>query len=178
MTRYESLEDILLHLRYCFYSNLKRDDACITLDKTYVQTGQLSDYNEQYCWEKNIPVIKLNRLGGTLIFFKGDFAYGHYGEDAQDFTRQWRQYFVKKLKSKGLNVITSNNDVLVDNNKITGTTIMQDKMSLGLISINPDAELIRKVCLKPSDNNFEGLSKYGIDAKEVESWFMEFEKTY
>lgn len=56
---------------------------------------------------------------------------------------------------------------MIDNNKISGTTIVRGKMALGLISINPDAELIRTVCLKPSTDDFEGLSRYDINANQI-----------
>lgn len=174
MQEYRNISDILIHLNYCFNSNLVRDDAYIILDDTYVQYGRLRDYNEQYCIEHQLKEIGLNREGGTLIFFKGDFAYGHYGDDAQDFTRQWRNYLIQKLKDKGLNAYSSNNDIMIDNNKISGTTIVRGKMALGLISINPDAELIRTVCLKPSTDDFEGLSRYDINANQIAEWFQDF----
>lgn len=178
MTEYTSISDIIIHLHYCFCSDLVRDDAYIILDDTYVQSGSLGDYDEPFCIKEGLKEIQLNRPGGTLIFFKGDFAYGHYGEDAQEFTTKWREFLVAKLKNRGLNAVVSNNDILIDDNKITGTVVMRNKMALGLVSINPDAELIRKVCLKPSTNNFQGLSKYGLTAENVKTWFVEFQSIY
>jgi len=178
MQEYTSIADILIHLNYCFHSDLVRDDAYIIIDDIYVQSGSLGDYNEPFCIAQGLKEIQLNRPGGTLVFFKGDFAYGHYGEDAQEFTSKWRDFLVNKLKKRGLNATISNNDILIDDNKITGTVVMRKKMALGLISINPDAELIRKVCLKPSEDKFEGLSKYGINANQIADWFKDFIRNY
>lgn len=178
MQEYKDIVDIITHLHYCFSSELTRDDAYIIINDILVQSGSLADYNKDYCFAHNLKQITLNRPGGTLVFFPGDFAYGHYGEDAQKFTVKWRNFLVNKLKERGLNAIVSNNDILLDGNKITGTAVMHDKMALGLISINPNAELIRTICLKPSADSFQGLSKYGLTAKNIEAWFIEFQSIY
>ena len=57
MTEYTSISDIIIHLHYCFCSDLVRDDAYIILDDTYVQSGSLGDYDEPFCIKEGLKEI-------------------------------------------------------------------------------------------------------------------------
>jgi hypothetical protein len=40
-----------------------------------VHVGIESDYNEQYCIDNNIPLFKVERVGGTIVSNIGDFDF-------------------------------------------------------------------------------------------------------
>lgn len=151
-----------------------------------VSYGFDKDCDVDYCVNNNIPVYDRKGAGGTIVHAKGnigvDYIYSH--DKVRTFVSlDLLEDLAEYLKTKGLSVALTNNDILVDGYKVASCA--EDNLppdfrwchSAVQISINQNLELIEKVCLKPMAKVPKGLGDYSITTDEmlqfVCNWFNE-----
>ena len=161
----ETLEDGIIHLKYLI-NHPKKDNSYVIIPETIVNYVDEAECNLDYCKENNIKITKLLRYGSTFVFNKGDLVFLHCGEN-DHFGTKWREYLVKKLKTKGLDAYLDGNDLLIDGYKSLGDTELKS-VYICCIAIKDIPELIEKVCLKEVNKKPRGLEYYGISTEEVE----------
>ena len=126
--------------------------------KTCVFSGNqgLEYLNEEYCIENNIAVYPLLSVGGAIVHQDGDFSYGvscpeSLNIDASfilDRTRHMIQKYTKK------NVTVDGNDILIDGEKVCGSTTYSKNglfLFIAYFSFNDKTELINAICNKKTD---------------------------
>lgn len=127
----------------------------------------------EYCQKYGIETINGGRMGGTFVINKGDVGFGYVakGLDNSVMNKVYHK-FTEYLKSKGLNAIAQDNDILVDGYKVFGCAsyhfINQDVTHITChFTMSVDLELINAICTKPMNKIPKGLSEYGISREEI-----------
>lgn len=128
--------------------------------------------NTEFIAANNIKSIYFDTGGGCIICFPDDLGILHFSTDYDDnFSVVVTEKVIVYLISKGLNVTQDGNDVLIDGYKVfsTGRVNYNQRVVMTAIhvSINCDAELVDKICLKPMHKKPIGLSEYGITSNEI-----------
>lgn len=169
------LTDGQMHIGICEY------------DKTIVGHGWENDIDREYCRQNNIPILEMNRNGGTIVFCKGavgsaiiysnklykEFVLVHMASD-----------FVKWLQHRGLRAELKHNDILIDGYKVgsgAGYNLPPDyKMTYEClqVSLRQDIDAIQNICRKPMVKMPKGLSEYGITTQEVKKWMTQWLSRY
>ena len=146
-------------------------------DSRVVLTHRKTQVDETVCDELGYTVYEAFNNGGTILTEPGDVELGHWYKPENGWRDRFVVYFVNWLKSKGLNAVYEDNDVLVDNFKICGTCVTRygriDYTGIH-IGINTNLEHIKAICKKPMKKVPKGLSEYGITTDEVEKMFLDF----
>ena len=130
----------------------------INSTKTCVFSGNqgLEDFNEEYCAKNNITVYPLLSAGGAIVHQDGDFSFGvscpeNLNIDASFILNKTRHIIQKYTKK---NVTVDGNDILVDGNKICGSTTYCKNglfLFIAYFSFNDKTELIEAICNKKTD---------------------------
>lgn len=156
-----------------FWYYIQQDSYFIThSDEPYVLRGTLDDCDEEYCRRNNIKMINVQHSGGTIVLDKSAIGYAYLSKD-KGRARQDAicRKFVKLLTRRGLNAEYKDNDILIDGYKVgsVGTKNLPNGLVYTPIqfSLDNDAELISKICLKPMDKIPKGLSDFGITREDV-----------
>lgn len=141
-------------------------------DKIWVAKSPLDSGNTEFIEANNLKHFYLKTGGGCIVAFPDNVEVAHFSTDCDNnFSGVITDKVEKHLIDKGLNVTKDNNDLLVDGCKVfsTGTVNYNQRVLATVIhtSINCDAELVDKICLKPMRKRPIGLSEYGITSNEI-----------
>lgn len=146
--------------RPCYIQMLMRTDG-----KILVAKGAGNELGELP--EKFVVVDTMHR-GGTILGYPDSICLVAFDRKKPN----WMRVLFKFLKSKGLNVKNTGNDILVDGNKVAGfsaTRFSGDDFFYYtfFVSMTVDLNDILLVCKKPMRKVPEGLGDYGITRQEV-----------
>lgn len=156
-----------------FEEYLKKDIEFISYNNSmYVLRGANNDLNEEFCRQNNIEIININHEGGTIVLDKSAIGYAYIANDKSlTLQKNFMLRIVNWLKTKNINAEYKDNDILIDGYKVcsAGTKNINDSTTYTTIhfSLENDAELISKICLKPMTKVPRGLSYYGINKEDV-----------
>lgn len=146
-------------------------------DKSYVLSNG-SEFNEQYCIDNNIEVIRTEHNGGTIVSSIDDIYVGFITPHSNDFGTRIFHAFLEFLKNKGLNANYNGNDILIDetykvaaNSKIK--TNYKYYTAVGFFG-TADIETIKNVCVKPMNKIPKGLNEFGVTKEDVENFINNF----
>lgn len=128
--------------------------------------------NEQYCKENNIEVYNSFNAGGTIIMDKGDVDIVALKKEGWKIGEELGNKILGYLKDKGLNITNDGNDILVDGKyKVASYSSINLGngyiYTAGHISINPNVDMIKCICLKEMVKIPKGLGDYGITTEEI-----------
>lgn len=172
LTNAEWLERVSYYIRggiHCIAYGIQDTPVVLTHRKTQV--------DEDVCRELGYTVYEAFNNGGTILTEPGDVEIGHWHSLENGWLERFADYFVEWLKSKGLNAVYADNDILVDGYKVCGTCITRygriDYTGVH-IGINTRVDSVRAICRKPMKKVPKGLSEYGITTEEIEAMFLEF----
>ena len=146
-------------------------------ERTLVWNGNNSEFNENYCEERGIPIYPLYTGGGTIVSTPGDLNIGIcYPVNSElrepfvlsKFADIFRKYTDKLVKIYG-------NDILIDGLKVLGCTSYNRNgmfVFITSVSLSEKESLISEICLKhstkqPSNIDFMDASTL---RSEVEKW--------
>lgn len=113
----------------------------------------MKDFNEQYCIDNNIKVYPLLSSGGAIVHQDGDFSFGISCPESLHVDARYILKFVKQILQKHTikHVSVDGNDILVDGNKICGSTTYYKNglfLFIAYFSFNDKSELIYDICNK------------------------------
>lgn len=131
-----------------------------------------SDSAQNFVKDNGIKTRRLGNAGGCIVAFPGNVEVGHFSRNLNnDFIERMTSEALILFKKKGLDVSQDNNDLLVDGFKVFSTSkaSYNNAIMFGAvhISINCDADLVRKICTKEMKKVPKGLSDYGITTEEM-----------
>lgn len=141
-------------------------------DSITVILSKNSTYNDQIVEndDRKFNIVNTKHNGGTIVVFEDGITLAllqpkHFPSPS------WMNDLQSFLKSKNIDSVRNNNDIIVNGNKkVCGYSVRQlpDSIFYGIhISINADPGLISKICTKSSGKVPAGLSEFGITRKEV-----------
>lgn len=141
-------------------------------EEIWVAMSPLDSGNTEFIEANNLKHFYLKTGGGCIVAFPGNVEVAHFSTDCDNnFSGVVTDKVKNYLIDKGLNVSVNNNDILIDGYKVfsVGTVNYNQRILVTVIhvSINCDAELVDKVCLKPMLKKPIGLSEYGITSSEI-----------
>lgn len=130
------------------------------------------EINYDYCTRKGISICNSFNMGGIIVANTGDLNMAIMKDEG------WRvgENILHSLREKLLPIIPnleiSNNDLLVDGKyKIISYASVNANNRLIYtcfhISLNPDIEAIKNICIKPMNKIPKGLSDFGITRDEI-----------
>ena len=151
----------------------KNDKVLVLSDKTYILNGLYPSCNYDYCKKHNLEILETQHFGGTIVNGNNDVCIGLYN-DCNDLDIQVGYVFMRKiisfLKSKGLDIVEDENDVIIDGYKTASwmSTDIDGCMYTAIhIPFNLDMDLIKNVCTKEMVKVPKGLDEFGIDRNEM-----------
>ena len=162
-----------------FLANKEERFCFIEHTETEVAYGWDEDFDKEYCDTHNIPYHSQIRDGGTIVCAKGNIGIGYIYPNSKYgcfILVKLLDDFSEWLRSKGLTVERSRNDVLVDGYKVASGCGYNLEPNFKMtyegtqISVNQDFEVIKNVCKKPMIKVPKGLSDFGITTEEVKEW--------
>lgn len=155
----------------------EHDIGYIIIESPIAIVHRKTQVDEAVCNEMGYFVYESFNNGGTILGNHGDIMFSHVAEPENGWIFRFAEYFTEWLKSKGLNAVYEDNDILVDGYKVCGLCITRYgriDFSSGFIGINTNLDHIKAICKKPMKKVPKGLSEYGITTAEVEKMFLEF----
>lgn len=118
--------------------------------ETIVFVNTSKPYNKEYCIENNLTIYELPTGGGTIVSGAGDLAVDICLPDNIGIDTDFMLNGVVKILSKYIdNVEIVDNDILVNNNKVCGTTFFRsNEMILFVLffSFSDNSNLIDIIC--------------------------------
>lgn len=152
---------------------------CIKAPSSYlVHQGMYDDVNVEYCNEHNIPIVKMERLGGSIVESPNSYGMIITQPNYKLRTKIERysypivfQKLIDYIKSRGIDCVVDNNDLLIDGKKACSyaRTVMGnftcDTIHIGM---NVNLELINAICKKPMSKIPVGLNDYGITSEDID----------
>lgn len=168
-------QDIKEAVNICRFNIRHQQEGLVILHPTEIcaLTTASDSTNKEFVESNNLKTASMGNSGGCIVAFPDNLEMGYFTKDVNStFLERLAQEVVDYLKGKGLNANLDNNDVLVDGTyKVFSTSkATYDKAILfGAIhiSINCDADLVRKICTKEMKKIPKGLSDYGITTEEM-----------
>ena len=124
-------------------------------DQTCVFNGDCGaqTYNAEYCAENGITVYSLGAMGGTIVHSDGDLSWGIAlpSDIYADYA-----YFLNHIadimqKHTEKSVTVSGNDILIDGEKVCGSTVYKVNsifLFISYFSFSDKANLIQVICNK------------------------------
>lgn len=112
-----------------------------------------------YIKEHNIPYIKIDGNGSTIVCSEGDINFGFFG--TEDFCNEQFKKLSNLVSKKTTDSKFLNNDFMYNDNKHGGATHIDfgDVYYIGVhISNNIDKDLIERICKKKCYKTPEKLS--------------------
>lgn len=135
-------------------------------DETCVHHGQNPNkyLNEDYCKTNNIPIYPYNSFGGNIVATKGDYSFAIIIPASIDINANFiLRRIVSILKKYYIysdsDIIIENNDILINNQKVLGSTVFgNDKIFFCIchFSMTEKQNLISKICGKPTTGKYAG----------------------
>jgi hypothetical protein len=151
--------------------------AYLVVDTPIVGVYRKTQTDEEICNALGYEVVETYNNASTVVHEKGDILFGHFGEIENGWYNRFIEYFVKWLKSKGLNADFVSNDIVVDGYKVCGMCVTRYgriDYTAGFIGVNTNLDHIKAICKKPMQKVPKGLSEYGITSAEIEEMFLAF----
>lgn len=179
---YEDSNEMELYyaLQYMKENNITDLDVIFPIEELSVNYGRENDINKDFCNQENIHYRYENRAGGCMVLFPNNMiTCSIYPSD--NFLRQQKflQNFTEWLQSKDIKALTNGNDIMINNKKVVGAVSetlpepYKGWIYFGTqISINANADLISKICTKPSIKIPGALSDYNITIDEAMEWIL------
>ena len=136
----------------------------------------------EYCKQHNIECVDIGRRGGAFVVNAGDIGIGHVTKGLNNsFGEKLCSSFLNFLLLKGLNAVTTENDILVDGYKVFGWASHYykeyDAIFISIhFTLSVDLDLIKKVCTKPMSKIPKGLQDYKITKEQILDFISSFEK--
>lgn len=150
-------------------------------DKSYVLSNG-TPFNQEYCIENDIDIIMTNHKGGTIVSSEKDIYIAFISPHQNNFGTRLCKYAIEKLKGKNINLDIVGNDILADGQyKVMAsmkTRIGDMYYSAVGFFLEPDIELIKKICLKPMVKIPKGLNDYGITTDDIIEIVSTFTQEY
>ena len=114
-----------------------------------------ASFNLEYCIKNDIVVLPLLTGGGTIVHQAGDFSWGVCCPSDININSQYILDGVRNILQKytDKNVAVDGNDILVDGNKVCGSTTYNNNgtfLFVSYYSFNDKTELISNICNKVS----------------------------
>ena len=106
-----------------FFSNEKHGASIVTHSQKYVFINTFDSINEDACIKYGYKISSIPHLGGVLVANEGDISIAHFGGFGNDWMHRFVKHIIKYCEKKGLNVIFKDNDILIDNYKVSGISI-------------------------------------------------------
>lgn len=181
MNLVEIKSDEVLKTLYSFLVNQENGTVLCVHDKKMVLVPKAKVVDENLCYELGYDIIEEPYTGGVIVADVGDIWVVNFGKLGNSFRKQFAEYMVDCLKSKGLSAVYEDNDILVDGYKISGSAgarYSNIEFSAFHIGINTNLEDIKKICTKPMNKIPKGLSEYNITTEEIKQMILEFYETY
>ena len=175
MIKILSEEQYYTHFNYLSH-NPRYDSAYFIYTKPVAHFSlKEDDCNISYCIENKIDYYPILRNGGCIVASPGDFSF--FIVEKGSSCGKFPAFLQKKLLEKGLVAKKEGNDLTIDGKKFMGDEISyigEYRIYAAHISINPNLDLIKHICLKESSKEIIGLGKYNISAETLEEWLQEF----
>lgn len=142
--------------------------------------SKILDANLNYIKQSNYNVWNSRNFGGTIVAFPNDIDIGILKKDGFDLGKNILIFLKEKLSKYIVNLEIIGNDLLVDNKyKVVSfaSTNAGDNYIYTVvhISLNPNVEIISKVCTKEMKKIPKGLSDYGLTTELIEEILQELE---
>lgn len=145
----------------------------VLYENNIVNYGFDDEPNFDYCKANNIPCICIGRNGGTFYINAGDIAVGYVAKGLDNsFGLYLNDKFVKYLKSKKLNAVLDNNDILINGYKVFGWsshyfTEFDATLIVCHFTMSVDLERIKNICKKSMIKIPKGLTEYKIKTDDI-----------
>lgn len=148
-------------------------------DKCYVIRGDSNLISLKECYSNSIGILRIPNKGGVIVVSEGDLEIGHFSKDLYNtFASDFMEYLLAFLNEKFGNFLLVGNDILYKEKykcaSYTTTRINNILYSAVHISINLNAELIDKICIKEKKKIPFGLSILGISTEDILELFKDF----
>jgi lipoate-protein ligase A len=120
-------------------------------------------YNKQYCEDNNLFVVEIGYNGGTIISSEYDITLGLVLQNSQYMTSFLLSKLSQFLKTKNINNIIEENDILIDGYKIIGSaqkTIGDMTLHCFQISFVTNNDLINNISTKSPNKIPKGISEF------------------
>lgn len=142
--------------------------------------SNIPDANFDYIEQSNFNVWNSRNFGGTIVAFPNDIDVGILKKDGFNLGKNILIFLKEKLSKYIVNLEIVGNDLLVDNKyKVISyaSTNAGDNYIYTVvhISLNPNVEIISKVCTKEMKKIPKGLSDYGLTTELIEEMLQELE---
>lgn len=136
--------------------------------------------NEEEIIKNNIFVCYSQNFGGTIVAFNGDIDLAIFKYNGWKIGENFLILLKDKLSKYIDDITISGNDILIDNKyKVISFASINvgDKLIYTCvhISLNPNIELIDKICTKTMKKIPKGLSDYGLTTELIEEMLQELE---
>lgn len=145
---------------------------------TLVHLGLNTNIDENYCVQNNIPVFRVQRLGGAIVSHPNDYDFVVIEPKTYDGSRPALfQKLIHTFLKNNLTAVFENNDLLVDGYKVASYSYRElDNGMLYLamhISMSVDLELIKSICKKEMIKIPKGLNDFGIYEDTIDKLITE-----
>lgn len=149
----------------------------VVIERPVAIVHRKTQVDEEVCKQYGYEIVESYNNGGTILANPGDIIVSHLEAPGNGWLFRFKDYFIKWLKSKGLNADFVSNDIVVDGYKVCGLCITRYgriDFSSAILAINTNLDHIKAICKKPMKKVPKGLSDYGITTEEVEQMFLDF----
>lgn len=147
---------------------------CHRASTPLVHVGVDAEFNEEYCINNNIPIFRVERVGGTIVSNVGDFDFVIVDPNIEKDVRippEVLQKLFVLANDHELDVVFDGNDLLIDGYKTASYSNRQVDGGIYTaihISMSVNMELIQNICTKEMKKIPKGLNDFGITNEEVE----------
>lgn len=136
------------------------------------------EVNKDEITKNNVLVCNSQNFGGTIVAFEEDIDIAIFKYNGWDVGKNFLSKIKDKLSSFIENITIDNNDLLAEGKyKVisyasinTGNKLIYTCVH---ISLNPNVELIDKICSKPMVKIPKGLKDYGLTTSMLEDILQE-----
>ena len=157
----------------------KLEDCIYCIHKSpLVFKSKQGEINADYCTQKNVAICNSFNMGGIIVANEGDMDMAIMKQEGWDTGRDLLIVLKEKLKERIPNLSIDENDLLVDGKyKIISYASVNanDRLIYTCVhvSMKPDLEMIKYICVKPMNKIPKGLSDYGFTLEEIKTLFAE-----
>lgn len=136
------------------------------------------EINDEYVRQTGFAVWNSRNFGGTIVAFPGDIDIGILKKDGFSVGKEFLQSMINKLSLLIQNIEIIGNDIIIDGKY---KTISYASINVGdnyvytviHISLNPNVEIIKKICTKQMIKIPKGLIDYGLTTEDLEEILKE-----
>ena len=125
------------------------------------ETGLITSFKKE---EKDIKLLQLKYIGGTIYFSPGDIGIVIFDDNCQEILISLFKKLYKEIRKRGYTATLSNNDMLVNGRKIAGSA---SNGHLCYINLNSSLSDIEKYININSKKIPDKLTNYGFTNEEI-----------